>query len=160
MGWCYVKLLLQRLHRKLIAPSFRTGLSAAKDIFSADDTLSIDLFGSHLKSLLPCFSNVYVDLPPTSTKSWYRKRPRSMLDFLSGSFPTEPDELMNAISTSAQRPLAPHLAKWRAIKSKAEQMVMRHAADISARAHTKVVQEPYYSLLELLTKVGSDDEIY
>ena len=106
-------------------------------MFNADDTLSIDLFGSHLKSLLPHFSNVYVDLPLTSTKSSFRKRPRSMLNFLSGSSHTERDVIMDSISSSA-RPLAPQLAKWRAIKSKAEQKVMRHAADISAHAHTKV----------------------
>ena len=124
--------------QKLIAPFLRTGLSAAKDIFNADDTLSIDLFGSHLKSLLPYFSNVYVDLPLTSTKNPLRKRPRSMLNFLSGSSLTERDVIMDSISSSARRPLAPQLAKWRAIKSKAEQKVMRHAADISAHAHTKV----------------------
>jgi len=118
--------------------SLRIGLSAAKDVFSADDTLSIDLFGSHLKSLLPCFSNVYVDLPPTYTKTSYRKRPKSMLNFLSGSSTTEHDEIMDSISSSARRPLAPQLAKWRAIKSEAEQKVMRHAVDISAHAHTKV----------------------
>jgi intermediate cleaving peptidase 55 len=120
--------------QKLITSFLRTGLSAAKDIFKADDTLSIDLFNSHLKSLLPCFSNVYVDLPITSTKSPFRKRQRSMLNFLSGSS-TERDVIMDS---SARQPLAPQLAKWRAIKSKAEQEVMRHAADISARAHTKV----------------------
>jgi intermediate cleaving peptidase 55 len=57
-----------------------------------------------------------------------------MLNFLSGSS-TERDVIMDS---SARQPLAPQLAKWRAIKSKAEQEVMRHAADISARAHTKV----------------------
>ena len=61
-----------------------------------------------------------------------------MLDFLSGSFPTERDGIMDSISSSTRRPLAPQLAKWRAIKSEPEQKVMRHAADISARAHTKV----------------------
>lgn len=60
-----------------------------------------------------------------------------MLNFLSGSPHTERDVIMDSISSSA-RPLAPQLAKWRAIKSKAEQKVMRHAADISAHAHTKV----------------------
>lgn len=138
MGRCYVKpSFIATIAQKLIAPFLRTGLSAAKDIFNADDTLSIDLFGSHLKSLLPYFSNVYVDLPLTSTESSFRKRPRSMLNFLSGSSPTERDVIMGSISSSA-RPLAPQLAKWRAIKSKAEQKVMRHAADISAHAHTKV----------------------
>lgn len=117
-----------------------TSLSAAKDIFSADDTLSIDMFGSYLKSLLPCFSNVYADLPPTSTKSSHRKRPRSMLNFLSGSSPTECDGIMDSISSSARRPLTPQLAKWRAIKSEAEQKVMGHAANISAHAHTKTMR--------------------
>jgi intermediate cleaving peptidase 55 len=61
-----------------------------------------------------------------------------MLNFLSGSSLTERDGIMDSISSSSRQPLAPQLAKWRAIKSKAEQKVMHHAADISARAHTKV----------------------
>lgn len=124
MGRCYVKHSLQQPPtQKLIVPFFRTGLSAAKDIFNADDTLSIELFGSHLKSLY--FSNAYVDLPLTS-------------NVLSRSSPTKRNVIMDSISSSARRPLAPQLAKWRAIKSKAEQEVMRRAADISAHAHTKV----------------------
>ena len=142
MGRCYVNPFLKPPSEKLTALFLRTGLSAAKEIFSADDTLSIDMFGSHLKTLLPCFSNVYVDLPPTSTKSSYRKRPRSMFNFLSSSYSTECDGIMDSISSSARRPLAPQLAKLRAIKSKAEQEVMRHAANISAHAHTKVNQKP------------------
>jgi intermediate cleaving peptidase 55 len=62
-----------------------------------------------------------------------------MLNFLSGSPSTEHDGIMDSISNSARRPLAPQLAKWRAIKSEAEQKVMRHAADISAHAHAKVI---------------------
>lgn len=61
-----------------------------------------------------------------------------MLNFLSGSLATERDEIIESIFSSARRPLAPQLAKWRVIKSEAEQKVMRHAADISAHAHTKV----------------------
>jgi hypothetical protein len=83
-----------------------------------------------------------------------------MLNFLSGSSPTERDVIMDSISSSARQPLAPQLAKWRAIKSKAEQKVMRHAADISARAHTKV-DKSHIILLELfLTRTGLDNEIY
>ena len=61
-----------------------------------------------------------------------------MLNFLSGSSSTERDVIMDSISSSSRRPLAPQLAKWRATKSEAEQKVMCHAADISAHAHTKV----------------------
>ncbi|KAF8164915.1 peptidase M24, structural domain-containing protein [Crassisporium funariophilum] len=117
-----------------------TSFSAAKEIFEADDTLSINAFSSRLKSLLPQSSNIYVDLPETSTKGSLRSRPKSILKFLSGSSNTEYDNIMESISSSIRRPLAPQLAKWRAIKSKAEQQVMRDAAEISARAHAKTMR--------------------
>jgi len=127
--------MFHELKLKLI---YSTSLSAAKDIFQADDTLSIDKFGSHLKSLLSTASLVYVDLPNPPPKTT-RKKPRSLLKYLSGPSPTEQDDIIDSISGSMRRPLAPQIGKLRSIKSKAEQQVMRQAADISGRAHAKVI---------------------
>lgn len=107
-----------------------TGHSAAKNLFQTDDVLSINNFVSHLKSL-PHYSNVYVDLPNTSIKS-PRSKAKWLLPYLSGLSSSQKDLF------EEQKPLAPHIGKLRAIKSPAEQTVMRAAADISAHAHTKV----------------------
>ena len=50
----------------------------------------------------------------------------------------EVDSIVDSLSSTKRRNLAPEVAKLRSIKSEAEQGVMRTAADISARAHTKV----------------------
>jgi Xaa-Pro aminopeptidase len=55
---------------------------------------------------------------------------------------TEYDSVVEAISHSRRKPLAPKIAHLRAIKSEAELAVMRTAADISGRAHAKV-WEPF-----------------
>lgn len=46
--------------------------------------------------------------------------------------------LVDSLSSSGRKPLAPEVARLRAIKSEAEQEVMRAAADISGRSHAKV----------------------
>ncbi|KAF8966401.1 peptidase M24 [Flammula alnicola] len=114
-----------------------TSLSAAKEIFQADNTLSINTLSSHVKSILPHSSHVYVDLP---TSKPTRKKPKSFLTYLTNPSALENDELIDSISNSIRRPLAPQLGKLRAIKSKAEQAVMREAADISGRAHAKTMR--------------------
>ena len=48
------------------------------------------------------------------------------------------DSLLESLSSSKRKPLAPEVGRLRAVKSKWEQAVMRQAADISARAHNKV----------------------
>ena len=50
----------------------------------------------------------------------------------------EYDALLDSLSGLGRRALAPEVGRLRAVKSKAEQAVMRQAADISARAHNKV----------------------
>ncbi|KDR74526.1 hypothetical protein GALMADRAFT_227592 [Galerina marginata CBS 339.88] len=116
-----------------------TSLSSAKTLFRADDTMLIDNFGSHLKSLLPTSSHVYVDLPNPIPKA-ARKKPKSLLKYLAGPSETEHDNLIESISGSMRRPLSPQMGKLRSIKSKAEQSAMRAAADMSARAHAKTMR--------------------
>jgi len=112
-----------------------TSLDTAKDLFAADDALSISSFGTYLKSLIQHVSHVYVDLPGSSTKASKRT---SILKFLIGPSTSENNPLFESISISLRRPLAPHLGMLRVVKSKAEQKMMHAAATISGRAHAKV----------------------
>jgi len=111
-----------------------TSLDAAKELFAADDALSISSFGTYLKSLVQHVSHVYVDLPGSSTEPSKRT---SLLKFLIGPSTSENNPLFESISNSLRRPLAPHLGMLRVVKSKAEQKVMLAAATISGRAHAK-----------------------
>ncbi|PPQ68846.1 hypothetical protein CVT26_001680 [Gymnopilus dilepis] len=116
-----------------------TSLSSAKEIFNADDTMLIDNFGSHLKSLLPKYHHVFVDLPNPLPKG-SRNKPKSLLKYLAGPSATEHDGVIDSISCSMRRPLSPEIGKLRSIKSTAEQTVMRQAAEISAQAHAKTMR--------------------
>ena len=110
-----------------------TSYSSVKEIFHADDALSLSTFSTHLKSLLSHFPNIYMDPPVRSSRrsaSW-------LLNYLTSSLLSDKDDLADVLSTSSSKPIAPYLGKLRSIKSSAEQAVMRAAADISAQAHTK-----------------------
>jgi intermediate cleaving peptidase 55 len=117
----------------------RTGLPEVPAIFRTDDALSIDQFSTHLKSIIPSYSKIYVDVPPTHTRRGPRSVTKSILNYLSppAAPRSEYDILVDSI-TAKRQPLAPLVAKLRAFKSEAEQRVMRAAADISGRAHAKV----------------------
>lgn len=52
----------------------------------------------------------------------------------------EYDILLESLSSSKRKALAPEVGRLRAIKSKYEQEVMRQAADVSARAHNKIMR--------------------
>lgn len=109
-------------------------------LFRTDDARPIDQFSAHLKSIIPSYSKIYVDVPPTHTRRGPRSTTKSILKFLSPpAVPrSEYDILVDSV-TAKRQPLAPEVAKLREFKSKAEQRVMRAAADISGRAHAKVV---------------------
>ncbi|KJA21690.1 hypothetical protein HYPSUDRAFT_41827 [Hypholoma sublateritium FD-334 SS-4] len=116
----------------------RTSLDDVKELLDTDETMSINGFDSQLKSLLPRASHVYTDIPELTTKTTRRKPTLSILQSLARS--QSSGTLLNDIFHSISRPLAPQLGKLRAIKSKAEQQVMRAAADISGRAHAKTMR--------------------
>jgi intermediate cleaving peptidase 55 len=133
--------------RSMLRPtSTRTSIEDAASIFRADDVRHISFFSSHLKSLLPSFSHVFVDEPDTQRYSRLPRRSsaaiaKSILKHLSSS--SEPDAsgceyILSTISGSKRKPLAPEIARLRVIKSPAEQKVMRAAGDISGRALAKV----------------------
>nr|GAT46177.1 methionine aminopeptidase [Mycena chlorophos] len=116
----------------------RTGFPEARAMFKADDARSIDQFSPHLRSVLPGYSNIFADVPPGNNR---RPSKKSILQFLSSrSSTTEHDSILEALSSSRRKPLAPKIARLRAIKSDAELKVMREAARISGGAHAATMQ--------------------
>ncbi|KAH0839539.1 peptidase M24 [Lanmaoa asiatica] len=117
----------------------RTSFNDALNIFKADDARSIQSFPSQLKSLASLYSNIYIDVPNSSSKRSPRTA-KSLLRYLSP--PVQPkseyETVVESLSASRRHHLAPHVARLRAIKSEREQQVMRAAADISGRAFAKV----------------------
>ena len=122
---------------------FRTSFDDVLRIFKADDARSIQSFPSQLKSLASLYSNIYVDVPSTSSKRSPRTA-KSLLRYLSPpvQHKSEYETVVESLSASRRHGLAPHVAKLRAIKSEREQQVMRAAADISGRSLAKVTDLP------------------
>ncbi|KAF8628154.1 hypothetical protein AX17_006024 [Amanita inopinata Kibby_2008] len=123
----------------------RTSLLDAASIFRADEARHITFFSSHLKSLLPSSSNIYLDIPESHSRGQVTRRSarataRSILKYLSSNHESDYDSILGSITSSKRRPLSPEIARLRIIKSEAEQNVMRRAADISGRAHAKTMR--------------------
>ena len=136
MGWC-------KVGNSPTQPAYlhnphppRTPFTDAKAQFAFDDSLPFHTLPRTLRSLLPSFENIYVDiLNPTSRRS----SPRSILKYLSPSpEPRSECDTIGALNSPRRKPLAPVVAKLRSIKSPAEQVVMRAAAGISGTAFAKV----------------------
>ncbi|KAG9317064.1 peptidase M24 [Chiua virens] len=119
----------------------RTGFGDALSIFKADDARSIQSLPSQLKSLTSLYSNIYIDVPNSSSKRSPRSA-KSLLRYLSPPIHprSEYETVVESLSASRRRDLAPHIAKLRAIKSEREQQVMRTAADISGRSLAKTMR--------------------
>ena len=109
----------------------------AKAYFAFDESLPFHALPRTLRSLLPAYENIYVDVLNPSSR---RSSPRSILKYLSPSSEprSEYDIIMEALNSSRRKSLAPMVAKLRYIKSPAEQAVMRAAAGISGTALAKV----------------------
>jgi len=141
MGWSKVccKVVI-RPKLTSIFSVFRTSFEEAASIFNADEARSIEHFPSHLKSVLGFCSHVYIDFPRTYTRSGIRSAARSVLRNLSSPLParSEYDSTVESLENSRRKPLAPEIARLRAIKSECEQRIMRKAADISSLSHAKV----------------------
>ncbi|KAJ8502148.1 hypothetical protein ONZ51_g191 [Trametes cubensis] len=138
--------------------------SSPEDIvryFGADEAEPISAFPAALRGLASSASHIYLDIPNTSKRA-RASSPKSLLKVRSvsnamlsaGAQPDrvkylspsgglsrgEYDSLLDSLGNSRRRPLAPEVGRLRAVKSKAEQKVMRQAADISARAHNKTMR--------------------
>ncbi|KAI0751632.1 peptidase M24, structural domain-containing protein [Daedaleopsis nitida] len=109
--------------------------------FGADEAEPISAFPAALRNLASSASDVYLDIP-NSSKRARAVGPKSLLKSLCPGNMTrgEYDSLIESLSSSKRKPLAPEVGRLRAVKSKYEQAVMRQAADISARAHTKTMR--------------------
>jgi len=129
----------------------RTSFSDALSIFKADNAMSIHSFPSQLKAIASLYSNIYIDLPNASLKRSPRTV-KSLLRYLSSSVQLrlEHESVVESLSSSRRRPLAPLVAKLRSIKSECEQQVMRAAADISGNAFAKVYMISSVNTLSLL----------
>jgi Xaa-Pro aminopeptidase len=138
----------------------RTPVREAPLLFHSDEALPISSFSSYLRSTVTHNSKqaktrdggkVYLDTPVNVLP---RRKEKSLLKHLSSSLYSEQANAKSDLTKLYEdaglyagivQPLAPHIAKLRSVKSPVEQRVMRTAADISGRAHTKV-----YSLLSSL----------
>ncbi|KAG2345012.1 peptidase M24 [Suillus weaverae] len=118
----------------------RTGFDDALNVFKADDALTIKAFPDQLRSMISLYSNVYIDLPQSPRKN--ARSTKSLLRYLSP--PVNPrseyETVVESLSSSRRKPLAPLIAQLRAFKSVCEQQVMRMAADISGRSHAKTMR--------------------
>lgn len=140
----------------------RTSFESATELFASDATLPITDFHNHLRSLISSRTSsakhqIYIDLPPSTSNSSTSKKFMKLLTESQGIY-SDP-KLGPLLSIVMYTPiykypldvhpkplihaLAPHIAPLRAIKSPAEQKVMRKAADISGRAHAKVNHSSY-----------------
>ncbi|KAI0092480.1 peptidase M24, structural domain-containing protein [Irpex rosettiformis] len=113
--------------------------------FKADDAQPITQFPPLLKSLTSSFSNVYLDIPPSASMSRRGRHlsQKALLKFLTpgaNSARMEYDAIIESLSASKLKPLAPEVAQLRATKSDAEQHIMRFAAAISGHAHAKTMR--------------------
>ena len=136
--WDGARLVTLRFHNlTMFIGTTRTAFADARAHFAFDESLPFHALPRSLRSLLPAYDNIYVDILNPSPR---RSSPRSILKYLSAvSEPrSEYDTIMEALNSSRRKPLAPVVAKLRSIKSPAEQAVMRAAADVSGTAFAKV----------------------
>jgi len=118
----------------------RTSAQDVVRVFRADNARPVDEFPDALRRVMAETDHVYVDLPPGGGPKRSRSASaKSLLKYLSRSS-QEHDTLLESLSGQKRRALAPEVGRLRAIKSEAEQKVMRAAADISSRAHTKTMR--------------------
>ncbi|EJD54152.1 Creatinase/aminopeptidase [Auricularia subglabra TFB-10046 SS5] len=105
----------------------RTGLDAAVSILNADQVFEYDRFLDHFHSLVKDDHVVFVDSDLRDVPHWVKGRnvDSSLSEFFG--------------SRKKRRSLRAELGRYRAIKSPAEQAIMRQAADITADAHTKTM---------------------
>jgi intermediate cleaving peptidase 55 len=116
-------------------------------IFSADQVQASTSLQSHLRSLLPLYSHIFLDVPESGAQLLRSSTPSTMkrsklLTYLPPSLSSrsDGDYIMEMLGSKKKKPLGPEISKLRAIKSDSEREVMRSAADISATAHTKVCE--------------------
>lgn len=153
-----------------------TPIEQVPQLFGADEAYTIKEFPSVVSTIIHAnvfqLQNppIYVDLPPTAPRlkqgffqSRLGNRNAMFLPHLSCSVKTESLNANQGVSLwdlyqstgltlSRCKALAPEVAKLRSVKSEPEQKVMKAAADISSKAHSKVswLQRRPYSLHDFI----------
>ncbi|KAF8579034.1 peptidase M24 [Ramaria rubella] len=123
----------------------RTGFDDVVSIFGADEARATAHFYSHLKSLLPLYSQYYVSTP---SRTYMRRKRRSrLIDYISPStsgtslsLQDAYDTLIEGISSGKIRDLRHEVARLRTVKTVHEQAIMRKAANVSGLAHVKTMR--------------------
>ncbi|SCV71022.1 BQ2448_3784 [Microbotryum intermedium] len=133
----------------------RSGREGACQVFGADEAHDVALLSTHLKSIInvPSSSSsshglIYVDLPgepaPSRHRSLMAPKKKSLFDYLvpKANALDETTEVLELLSGSGRivKSANAQVEKLRLIKSEAEIKVMTKAAQISARAHAKVMR--------------------
>lgn len=106
---------------------YRNGVQAAEDVFNADEAHGIDRAGSMLPQILNSAKTIYADVQPTKGIA-----NNPIYKFFSGKDAGPP-----------KTPLGPVMNKLRVIKSPAEIANMRMAGQISGRAITDAMRQPW-----------------
>lgn len=123
------------------------GLNGAKNFFDADKAYTIDKLPSKLAPMVSASNYIYTDLtslsrykrlPPTNVRSWFN--PGTNLYPQSNTQGNDVDSILHANGVEKCRDLGKHVAKFRLVKSPAEQRLMKGAALRSARAHAMTMQ--------------------
>lgn len=128
---------------------YRNGVQAAEDIFNADEAYSIDSVESMMPKILETARLVYTDTSQNSPA-------RGLMGFLNGK-----------MSRPNKTPLYSIMNKLRVIKSEAEVTNMRLAGQISGRAITEAMRQPWQREKDLhafldyeFTRNGCDGPAY
>ncbi|GAA97879.1 uncharacterized protein L969DRAFT_96259 [Mixia osmundae IAM 14324] len=134
----------------------RTGVTAAVDVFDADEAFDIGQLENRLETILARTSGpIYCDTPEKATRTRAGLFTRSaasqaVMDFLyrgkSASYPAAAEsspilQVLAGMRGSRQiRPLCDRVEQFRLYKSSAEVRLMRQAAELSCEAHAKVMR--------------------
>lgn len=132
----------------------RTGIDGASSLFGADEALAMEpgTFLNHLKQILPAFTHIYVDPPPTPTlpRQPSRRTP-SILNFLSPPSPTAYDNFPRKADfdmvvkllgdTRKCHSLTKEVHALRLYKSENELRLMRRAGQVGSTAMMEAMRK-------------------
>ncbi|KAF8760191.1 actin family [Rhizoctonia solani] len=117
----------------------RTGVQQSVKIFAADEGFSIEVLCKILDLVLKDANHFFSDVPSQVADSGFSKTsPKGLLSFLNleQSSSTEVT-MMSILERHKPRSLHKEVMKLRKIKSLAERIAMRKAADVSGTSHAK-----------------------
>ncbi|CAE7216626.1 unnamed protein product [Rhizoctonia solani] len=132
----------------------RTGVEESVAIFGADEGFSITILHKVLDLVLKDAKYFYADIPPHLTPTQIAQpSPKGLLSFLSpNQSSTAEATMMSVLEKHKPRSLHKEVMKLRKVKSPAERLVMRKAADVSGTSHAKASPNaPQFLTKDVLT---------